>query len=69
MPSMPDRPNVLMICTDHWPGKMIGRLGHPSIQVGDAQNGSGIAVIPVNLAPVEEMLVASRLKEVLIGKA
>ena len=28
---MLDRPNVLLICTDHWPGKMIGRLGHHSV--------------------------------------
>ena len=28
---MADRPNVLLICTDHWPGKMIGALGHPDI--------------------------------------
>ena len=26
-----DRPNVLLICTDHWPGRMIGALGHPTI--------------------------------------
>lgn len=28
---MPDRPNVLMICTDHWPGRMISALGHPTV--------------------------------------
>ena len=28
---MADRPNVLMICTDHWPGRMIGALGHPTV--------------------------------------
>ena len=27
-----DRPNVLLISTDHWPGKMISALGHPTIQ-------------------------------------
>ena len=26
-----DQPNVLLICTDHWPGKMIGALGHPAV--------------------------------------
>jgi len=26
------KPNVLLISTDHWPGKMIGALGHPTIQ-------------------------------------
>ena len=60
---------------DSWNGPdrdaIVQRLidGDPSIQVGDAQNGPGIAVIPVNLAPGEDMLVASRLREVLTGKA
>ena len=60
---------------DSWNGPdrdaIVQRLidGDPSIQVGDAQNGPGIAVIPVNLAPGEVMLVASRLREVLTGKA
>ena len=26
-----DQPNVLLICTDHWPGRMIGALGHPAV--------------------------------------
>ncbi|MBM3933093.1 MAG: DUF4976 domain-containing protein [SAR202 cluster bacterium] len=26
-----DRPNVLLICTDHWYGRLIGALGHPAI--------------------------------------
>ena len=26
-----DRPNVLLICVEHWPGKMIGALGHPAV--------------------------------------
>lgn len=34
---MPDNrpdssPNVLMICTDHWPGSLLGAAGHESIQ-------------------------------------
>ena len=29
---MADRPNVLLICTDHWPGQMIGALGHPVVR-------------------------------------
>ena len=43
--------------------------GAPSIQVSAAQNAAGIAVIPVNLADGEEELVASRLREILTGKA
>ena len=40
-----DRPNVLLICTDHWPGKMIGALGHPDIQTPtiDQMVSNGIA--------------------------
>ncbi len=26
------RPNVLLICTDHWPGALLGAAGHPEIQ-------------------------------------
>ncbi len=29
---MPNRPNVLLICTDHWPGALLGCEGHPAIQ-------------------------------------
>ncbi len=25
------RPNVLLICTDHWPGSLLGCAGHPSV--------------------------------------
>lgn len=27
-----DRPNVLMICTDHWPAELLGVAGHPVIK-------------------------------------
>ena len=43
--------------------------GDPSIRVGAAQNSDGIAIIPVNLGDGEEAIVASRLKEILAGKA
>lgn len=29
---MPDRPNVLLISTDHWPAALLGVAGHPVIQ-------------------------------------
>ena len=29
---MTDRPNVLLICTDHWTGEQLGVAGHPAIQ-------------------------------------
>ena len=29
---MSDKPNVLMICTDHWSGELLGCAGHPDIQ-------------------------------------
>jgi len=29
---MPDRPHVLLICTDHWPGSLLGAEGHPTIE-------------------------------------
>ncbi|MBK34726.1 MAG: arylsulfatase [Gemmatimonadetes bacterium] len=29
---MSDQPNVLIVCTDHWPGSLFGVAGHPVIQ-------------------------------------
>jgi arylsulfatase A-like enzyme len=29
---MSDRPNVLLIVTDHWPGELLGIAGHPAVQ-------------------------------------
>jgi arylsulfatase A-like enzyme len=28
---MSDRPNVLIVCVDHWPGRLLGAAGHPHI--------------------------------------
>ncbi|MDA3962852.1 MAG: sulfatase-like hydrolase/transferase [Planctomycetota bacterium] len=28
---MSDRPNVLLICTDHWPSALFGHRGHPAV--------------------------------------
>ena len=28
---MADKPNVLLICVDHWPGTLLGAVGHPTI--------------------------------------
>ena len=39
-----DKPNVLLVCVDHWGGRLFGRLGHPSILTPslDALMASGI---------------------------
>ena len=29
---MSEKPNVLLVTTDHWPGKLLGVAGHPCIQ-------------------------------------
>lgn len=29
---MPEKPNVLLVCTDHWPASLLGCAGHPVIQ-------------------------------------
>ena len=29
---MPERPNILLISTDHWPASLLGVAGHPAIQ-------------------------------------
>ncbi len=41
---MADRPNVVLISTDHWPAALLGSAGHPSIQTPtlDALAQSGI---------------------------
>jgi arylsulfatase A-like enzyme len=28
---MKDKPNVMMICTDHWPASFLGAAGHPAL--------------------------------------
>ncbi|MDH7569918.1 MAG: sulfatase-like hydrolase/transferase, partial [Armatimonadota bacterium] len=28
---MPEKPNVLLICTDHWGGPLLGAAGHPVV--------------------------------------
>lgn len=42
---MPDNPNVLLISTDHWFGRLIGALGHPAVLTPtiDQLMGNGIA--------------------------
>jgi arylsulfatase A-like enzyme len=29
---MSDKPHVLLVCTDHWPGRLLGCEGHPVVQ-------------------------------------
>lgn len=31
MSDQPTRPNVLLVCTDHWPGSLLGCAGHPAV--------------------------------------
>ena len=31
MPATADRPNILLISTDHWPAELLGEAGHPDI--------------------------------------
>lgn len=31
MPAASDSPNVLLVCTDHWPGRLLGAAGHPTV--------------------------------------
>ena len=42
---MPDRPNVLLISADHWFGRLIGALGHPTVLTPtlDQLIGNGVA--------------------------
>jgi arylsulfatase A-like enzyme len=39
-----DRPNVLLITTDHWPGSLLGCMGHPTVQTPtlDMLAGNGV---------------------------
>tara|TARA_Y100000588_G_scaffold187964_1_gene202002 strand:- start:77 stop:397 length:321 start_codon:yes stop_codon:yes gene_type:complete len=39
-----ERPNVLLICTDHWSGSLLGAAGHPVVMTptkADARLGAG----------------------------
>ena len=42
---MPDRPNVVLICVDHWFGDLVGTLGHPTVLTPtlDQLIGNGVA--------------------------
>ncbi len=42
-PIMSKRPDILLICTDHWPGSLLGCAGHPCIQTPtlDSLAGAG----------------------------
>lgn len=41
---MPEKPHVLLIATDHWPGSLLGASGHPAIRTPtlDQLAGSGV---------------------------
>ena len=38
IPDNTERPNVLMICVDHWPGLLMGCAGHETIQTPTLDN-------------------------------
>ena len=42
---MPARPNVVLICVDHWFGDLVGALGHPTVLTPtlDQLIGNGVA--------------------------
>ena len=42
---MPNRPNVVLICVDHWFGDLVGALGHPTVLTPtlDQLIGNGVA--------------------------
>ncbi len=42
---MPQRPNVLVICTDHWSGQLLGAAGHPSVQTPSLDQLAGAGVL------------------------
>jgi arylsulfatase A-like enzyme len=63
---MPDRPNVLLICTDHWPGRMIGGLGHHSVLTPTLDQFMANGVAYTNAYTTTPMCVPAR-RELMTG--
>ena len=61
-----DRPNVLLICADHWPGKMIGALGHPAIQSPTIDNMVRNGIAFTNAYTTTPMCIPAR-RELMTG--
>lgn len=66
--SVMDRPNVLLICTDHWPGRMIGALGHPVIQSPTIDQMAANGVAFTNAYSTTPMCIPARPRGACIGK-
>ena len=63
---MPDKPNVLVICTDHWPGQMIGALGHPAVRTPTLDQVIANGVAFTNAYATTPMCVPAR-RELMTG--
>ena len=54
------RPNVLLICVDHWPGRLIGKLGHPTILTPTLNQLANNGVIYTNAYSTTPVCIAAR---------
>lgn len=57
---MSKQPNILLSCTDHWPGKMIRALGHPDILTPTLDTAIGNGVAFTNAYTTTPMCVPAR---------
>ncbi|MBN1673619.1 MAG: sulfatase-like hydrolase/transferase [Kiritimatiellae bacterium] len=56
-----DRPNLLLILTDHWRGDCLGRLGHPAVETPHVDSISGEGVTFTNaFTPCASCIAARR---------
>ena len=60
------QPNVLLICTGHWPGKMIGALGHPAIETPTINQMAALGIAFTNAYTTTPMCIPAR-RELMTG--
>ena len=61
-----DRPNVLMICMDHWPGRMMGALGYSGVLTPTIDQFAASGITYTNAYCTTPMCVPAR-RELMTG--
>src|SRR5690606_25840209 len=64
---MSDRPNVLMICTDHWGGHLMRPAGHPTIMTPTIDQLARCGVRYTNAYSTEPICIPAR-RSLMLGQ-
>ncbi len=59
-PAADHRPNVLLVCTDHWPGPLMRPAGHPTIMTPTLQHLADCGLYYPNAYSATPMCVPAR---------